>query len=70
MRMGDALMSKISIPLDGLGMQEAAMRELVNRMNKYDDRKWVFVKCGGVEFNQMANPIMGLMAQMYNSLAA
>lgn len=29
------------IPFDGLGMDHAAMLELVKRMNENDDRKWV-----------------------------
>lgn len=32
---------RISIPLDGLGMDEKAMLELINRLNANDDRKWV-----------------------------
>jgi Holliday junction resolvasome RuvABC DNA-binding subunit len=32
----------VRVPLDGLGMDEKAMLELVNRMNQNDDRKWVF----------------------------
>ncbi len=43
------------VPLDDLGMDEKAMLELVNRLNKHDDRKWVFCR-GQPAYQQMANP--------------
>jgi hypothetical protein len=35
------------IPIDGLGMDEKAMLELVNRMNAHDTRKWVLERAHG-----------------------
>lgn len=57
-------MAEILIPLDGLGMDDKAMLELVNRMNANDDRKWVLVRTRG--YNQMANPLMAL-AETYRN---
>lgn len=51
-------MASSYIPLDGLGMTEEAMLELVNRLNAHDDRKWVFVR-GSAAFNQMRNANLG-----------
>ena len=62
-------MSRICIPLDGLGMEELAMRELVNRMNENDDRKWVFVKAEYRGYQQAANPLMAQQCAYYNQLA-
>jgi hypothetical protein len=59
--------NRISIPLDGLGMDEVAMRELVNRMNEKDDRKWIFVKAEFWGVSQASNPLMA--QQYYNQLA-
>lgn len=53
------------VPLDGLGMNEAAMLELCNRLNMHDDRKWVFehVRRGGQMLNSnMGNPYIGQLA--------
>ncbi len=50
----------IEIPLNDLGMDELQMRELVNRMNKYDNRKWIFVRGSAPYSNQMANPFCNL----------
>lgn len=53
----------IEIPLDGLGMDDKAMLELVNRMNANDDRKWVLVRRGG--YQGAMNPLSGLAAAQY-----
>lgn len=58
-------MAAVSIPLDGLGLDDKAMLDLVNRMNKHDNRKWVLERNGWAYFNQAANT--GNLFQQYQS---
>lgn len=46
---------RIGFSLDGLGMDRKAMLELVNRLNKADDRKWVLATSPSSMVNQI-NP--------------
>lgn len=55
----------VSLPLDGLGLDERAMLDLVNRMNENLDGKWVLVRgCAGG--GQMMNPFLGESAKAYS----
>lgn len=58
----------VGVPLNGLGMSEQEMLELVNRLNKYDDRKWILTRAHG--YGSMRNAAMDLDLHGYQSQLA